>query len=515
MKSRLRIAVTVWLALCATPVARASGGDALFALIIGVNRSVDRSLPVLRYAADDAARFFDLFRLLGARTYLLSDLDANTRRLHPQAAAEAQLPRSAHLDLAVSSLARDLGVARMRGLRSALFVVCAGHGGKRNGQGHIGLQDERLTAGRVESIIAKLGADRTHLIVDACKSEFLARARGPGGQRRPVEGFSGIGHSKLVESVGLLLLTSPTRETHEWEGFQAGVFSHIVRSGLYGAADADGDGRVSYQEIAAFVHRANAAIPNERFRSSVYARPPPGSTLLLDLRRTLRRAINVEPAHHGRYLLEDTRGVRLADFHSGSGQRVRLVHPASGLLYLRRLTEDIEYAVPSAVDVVSLATLAPTTLRTAVRGAAHHAFSLLFALPFDSSIAAGFSLPTLADVSSDEPGIISSRSHRPDWRRIAGWSAIGIGVASLATGATLSLWALSLHNHSPPGESQRDIIQRNGAISRRNTGAIVLYSLAGASAVGAAFLLLWPKAPVTPAAGVGPREASVTLGGRF
>ena len=38
--------------------------------------------------------------------------------------------------------------------------------------------------------------------------------------------------------------------------------------------DTDGDGRISYREIAAFVARANAAIPGERFRPDVFARPP-------------------------------------------------------------------------------------------------------------------------------------------------------------------------------------------------------------------------------------------------
>ena len=75
-----------------------------------------------------------------------------------------------------------------------------------------------------------------------------------------------------------------TGESHEWAGFEAGVFSHEVRSGLFGAADADGDGRVTYAEIAAFVRRANEAIPADRFRPQVLARPPQGDGMLVDLR---------------------------------------------------------------------------------------------------------------------------------------------------------------------------------------------------------------------------------------
>ncbi|HXU82275.1 MAG TPA: hypothetical protein VN914_12820, partial [Polyangia bacterium] len=72
-------------------------GAATFALIIGVNQSPERDLLPLRYADDDAARYRDLFRELGARTHLLASLDENTRRLHPEAAAEAAPARSAAL----------------------------------------------------------------------------------------------------------------------------------------------------------------------------------------------------------------------------------------------------------------------------------------------------------------------------------------------------------------------------------------------------------------------------------
>src|ERR1041384_4037494 len=75
-----------------------TGGRATFALIIGSNQSVDTNLAPLRYADDDAARYLDLFRLLGARTYLLTRLDDNTKRLDTQAAGEASDPKKASSD---------------------------------------------------------------------------------------------------------------------------------------------------------------------------------------------------------------------------------------------------------------------------------------------------------------------------------------------------------------------------------------------------------------------------------
>jgi len=489
------------------------GPTARLAIVIGVNRVDEPGKAPLRYADDDAARYFDLFRLLGAQTYLLTRLDPNTQRVHPQATVEAAAPRRAELDRIVATAARQAATGRRRGVRTVLYFLFAGHADIRQGEGYLGLEDGRLTASMLrDRVIRRVGADETHVIVDACHSYFIASARGPGGKRRPVRGFVDASRSALGESVGLLLSTSAAQLSHEWEGFQAGVFSHAVRSGLYGAADADGDGLVTYREIAAFVERANAAIPNERFRSRVYARHPQGMGTLVDLRGQADRLLTVDPEHHGRYLLEDLRGVRLVDFHSGAGQQVRLLRPGSGPLYLRRLPDGVEYPVPPSDGPVRLAALTPRDPRSATRGAAHHAFSQLFSLPFDRQVVAAFSLPEEVVASAPDTGV--APPGRTRWRRVAGWTALGVGAASLASAVALSLSAHHLSDSVPADEPQLDRVQRNQAIDRRNTGAVVMYSVAGASAVAGVLLLLWPDGPLATAS-AGPGSVNVALGGRF
>src|SRR6267142_7272624 len=97
-----------------------SGRSASFALIIGVNETSDPRLPKLRYADDDAARYLDLFRALGARTFLLTRLDENTRRLHPQAAAEAVEPRVGQLAAQARELRNEVARAHARGISSVV-----------------------------------------------------------------------------------------------------------------------------------------------------------------------------------------------------------------------------------------------------------------------------------------------------------------------------------------------------------------------------------------------------------
>jgi hypothetical protein len=494
-------------ALVALAPAAAHGDAAVVAVIVGVNAGVDPELPLLRYADDDAALYEELFRQLGARTYLLARPDDNTRRLHPRASAEAQPPRRAALDRVIASAAAVVSDARAAGQPTALYFVYAGHGNVRDGESYISLEDDRLTASDLEHrVIDAVSADQMHVIIDACYSGLLARSRGPGGERRPLQQFSRVDGLAADDRIGLLLSTSSARESHEWDGFQAGVFSYEVRSGMYGAADADRDGQISYREIAAFVARANAPIPNERFRPDVYARPPRSGSALVDLRGALHRRIEIDGSLGAHYLLEDERGVRILDFHNGGGQKVALVRPAvAGDLFLRRLDDSREYRLAAgAPDVVAIAGMSPDPPRALGRGAAHASFSMTFSLQFDEDVVRRFEL---APSPAAEPGPVAG----PTWHRPAAWAAFGVGGAALATGVGFAWSARALHDETNPLESQASVVQRNAKIARRNTEAAIFSGVAAAAVATGAVLLLWPDVHLHTIAGVQPAAGGGTV----
>jgi len=496
-----RIAVALGVAVLAiagrSDAQEAHETTATFAILIGSNVSVDAELPPLHYADDDAARYFDLFRLLGARTYLLTRPDENTRRLHPQAAAEALEPRRAALDHVVAQVIADVAQAQARGLETLLYVAYAGHGGVHNGQGYITLEDARLSGSDLAAITTRIPATRVHVIVDACASYSLAYGRGPGGERRPVHGFADTLGLADDPRVGLLLSTSADGKSHEWDALQAGVFSHEVRSALYGAADADGDGRVSYREVAAFVQRANASVPNERYRPEVHARAPRDSDVLVDLRVGLARRIDIDGAHAGHYLLEDSRGVRLLDLHNSPGQGLHVVRPApGGTVYLTRVDMPLEFAIPPSPDVVLVASLTGAPPRAESRGAASDALAQLFAFPFDFGIVDSYREapaqappPMTADTAP-----VASPSGVGRTRRIFGWTAASLGVAGLGTGAVLSVLAVQESNGGSATDNQRTVAARNSRVSTYNTRAAASYIAGGALLGGGVLALLWPEA---------------------
>ncbi|HEX2660709.1 MAG TPA: hypothetical protein VHU40_20655 [Polyangia bacterium] len=515
--------VSMWAARAASaapPPAPAPEPAATFALILGVNASLDPDVPPLQYADDDAARYLDLFRALGARTYLLTRLDQNTRRIHVQAAAEALPPRLDDLRRAVAAAARDVAQARARGLRTQVYVVYAGHGELRDGVEQLTLEDGRLTsASLLHDVIEPIGGDQAHLIADACHASLLAMARGPGGTRRPVNGFVELEAASRAGRLGFLLASSVGGESHEWEGFQSGVFSHEVRSGLYGAADADGDGRVSYAEIAAFVERANAAIVNQRFWPQVLARPPRDSDTLLDLRGRNDRAVVISGADAAaHYLLEDERGVRLLDFHGTGAQDISLVRPtAPGTLYLRRTSDGAERAIPPRDGVVRAAELQVRPPRVQARGALHVAFGQLFSLPFDASDVTSYQQRTDAAEASLRATAArqAAEDARARTRRIIAWTSVGVA-AGAAAGATAALVsAHRIRDAAPAQESQRDAVARNERIDGRNRlgGALVAVA-AGAVGAGLWLFLAGDGNPADPPVQVGLAPTSIDIAAR-
>ena len=70
--------------------------------------------------------------------------------------------------------------------------------------------------------------------------------------------------------VGAVVASTAGAQAHEWDAYGAGIFTHELLSALRGAADVDGNGRIEYSEIAAFITAANRAIadPRARRRSS-------------------------------------------------------------------------------------------------------------------------------------------------------------------------------------------------------------------------------------------------------
>lgn len=494
---------------CALAANPAHGvGSFAQAIVIGANRSVDSELPPLRYADDDAARFAELFEEMGIESHLLTRPDENTRRLHAGVLSRARLPTRAQLALAVAEAKARTAHARLRGDKTLLYVVFAGHGNAEGDRGYVTLEDSRLFAREfLKDIVDQVAANEAHVVIDACRSYLFASSRGAGGTHQPVRGFLAGALGPGMGNTGFLLSSNSSGETHEWEAFQSGVFSHEVRSGLTGAADVDGDGVVSYQEIAAFVDRANANIVNSHYRPEVYARPPRGQTTLMSL-AARRRQLRVDGLATGKhYLVEDSRGVRWADFHAGRGQPLRILLPAGNLpLYVRGVADGQESVLETAAREIVLADQATRSAEAQTRGAAHRAFTRLFSLPFDRQTAMDFGLMQAELATPLELSAVTPTGSEAGWRRGLGIAALATAGAAAAVGGYLIYDNRRLLSATPADVDQRTGDQRNQTIDLNDRRARWLFGGGAAVALGGLALLLWPSQSA-------PLEVSLTDGG--
>lgn len=303
-----------------------------FALVVTNNRSLDTKQADLRYADDDGVAYTQLFdELFGAKhTVLLTVLDADTRALAPGLTG-TPTPTLANLDEAVASLVRAVEAATAKGALAEVFLVFAAHGNVDEGAGYLELLDGRLTATRLEERVIKplAAAKRLHLIIDSCNSYFMLNARKPGGRRWSAQGLTTTPLTSRYPQLGTFISTNAEAESYEWSELQSGIFSYEVRTGLRGAADADADGKVSYQELAAFVERANQDIPNAQYRPRL-AWSAPGdrhATVLVSITGASSRIITSAGAVEQRFIIRDRNGARLADVHQEQGTPLQLLVP--------------------------------------------------------------------------------------------------------------------------------------------------------------------------------------------
>jgi hypothetical protein len=474
-----------------------------FAIVIGNNRAEHARTESLRYADDDALAMHRLLAEAGVNSRLLVTLDADTRLAAPDGNPNGPA-RAADLRREARELQAVMREAATRGPVEFLFFF-SGHGDVEGGEGYLVLEDSRFSRTELYQLLADSPASTNHVFVDACRSYFIAN-RSAGGRREPYAGAFPIERVPAeLSNTGFVLSTSSDRESHEWERYQAGILSHELRSALRGAADADLDGHISYRELAAFLHVANASIPNARFRPDFLVQTPRDAPLKDILSWPPRPApLSIGAEGFGHFYIESARGERLLDAHPALGQRLRLWLPRQRPLFVRSDDGSAESTIFS-LDPVSLSGLEPAPREVATKGGALSlAFAQLFALPFgernvqDSPIVLAGAQERNAPLAVDAPVPFALP------RFVVG----GLAVAGAGAGLTLNAMAIGSHLDAG-GASQTRIDRLNHRIRALNLASLACYAVASAAGLTWTWLKFWPpRDPVTFGAAVVPDEVA-------
>jgi hypothetical protein len=453
-----------------------------FAVVIGNNASLDHRRPDLHYADDDAAKYFAILDTIAPdRAYLLADFDEDTARLFPAMRTRATAPTRTELARVGQEIASRVRAVTGGGGPADVYFVFAGHGDVDQGTGFIELADARFTSDDLEQWLRAIPFTRAHVILDSCNSFFMLSERKPGGRYYATSEDAARSLASKLPNVGVFLSTSAEGESFEWSEIQSGVFSHVVRSGLLGAADADGDGNVSYLELAAFVATATADVSNPNMRPHVFSRGPGGRDDLPIVSRAGRTGAKTFRLTHAapmRLRLRDREAVPLLDANEEAGLPLPVTLPSDwtdGAVIERAGTGGASalletFAIPATPGDVTLASMQPITPRGAGRGPAE-IFQRLFQRPFGPRAVAAFmaeakSAPAPVYGVSEEDAkrmglLLDQIGAAEHGRRLVGGSAF-VGIAALygALGATAFAF-----DRSDPATSKR---------SADTAGAVIL-----------------------------------------
>ncbi len=204
-----------------------------YGILVGTNAGGPGQTP-LRYAEDDARKMAQVLRELGR--YGTSDLRVLIK------------PDGKQVLAAIDDVAQKLKAHQAKGEQAILVFYYSGHA-KANA---FNLGSEELSVATLREKLRALPAQLTLVVLDACQSGQFARVKGA----EPAADFSFNSVSRLgTKGVAVMASSSSQELSQESDELKSSYFTHHLISALRGAADADGDGKVSLDEAYRYAYR--------------------------------------------------------------------------------------------------------------------------------------------------------------------------------------------------------------------------------------------------------------------
>lgn len=305
-------------------VARPARGQAeeRFALLVG-NDLGGAGTQALLYARQDARRIRDVLIRVG------NVKEENVISLLGEDASAVRR--------ALDTLETRVKAAGARGARTTLIVYYSGHAK----DGDLRLGSSRLAMDELRARVTRSQATLKLAIIDACQSGALTRTKGA----RKATAFE-IESTSGAQASGTVMLTSSSfdEDAQESDHIGGSYFSHHFVSGLQGAADRSGDGKVTLAEAYAHAYSRTVASTAEsaagpQHPTFSYDLKGNGDFVLSDYARRREGLRLPAAAPAGTYFLVDTTGVVAAEIDKADNQE-RRVSIAPGIYKVKRRLPD-------------------------------------------------------------------------------------------------------------------------------------------------------------------------------
>lgn len=286
-----------------------------YAVVVGNDVGQPPDVP-LRYAEMDAARVASVLQEVGGvrpeNTVLLQGKDADTVR---------------RALIAVNQRVRSAGHS------TVLLVYYSGHAD--SGALHLG--NTRLELGELEQLVRGSAAAFRLLVLDACRSGALTRVKGG----TPIPPFEiRLGERVAGEGAVFLTSSSASEDSQESDELKGSFFTHALLSGLLGAADENGDGKVTLDEAYRYAYEttlrgSSRTLAGTQHPTFQYDLRGAGDLVLatLDARSPTRAWLELPPNRSWLLFQENADGAVIGEV--GSADRVRRLSLRPGRYFLR------------------------------------------------------------------------------------------------------------------------------------------------------------------------------------
>lgn len=275
-----------------------------FALAVGANRGAADRVP-LRYAVADTERFAQVItRMGGVSANDLTILREPSRKAFLDALAEMRTK-------AVETRAGDS--------RTEVVVYFSGHADESG----LMLGRDTLNYRDLRAALHRMDADIGIAVLDACASGAITRLKG--GQTHPAF-LSDL--STQVQGYAFLASSSENEAAQESDHLQGSYFTHALLSGLRGAADVSGDGKVTLGEAYQFAFGETLAATTT---TQAGAQHPSwdikmagtGDVVLTDVRQTMS-GLSLGGELDGRFFIHNQKRQLIAELHKPAGRTIEL-----------------------------------------------------------------------------------------------------------------------------------------------------------------------------------------------
>jgi hypothetical protein len=221
----------------AVPAASSVPHPFAYGILVGTNVGGEGQ-QTLRYAEDDARKMADVLRQLGR--YGTADLRVLVR------------PDGAHVLAAIDEVAAKMRAHQAKGEQAVLVFYYSGHARA----GSFSLGGEELGVTTLREKLRQIPSTLTLVVLDACQSGQFARIKG-------VEAAADFSYNSVArlttKGIAVMASSSAQELSQESDELHSSYFTHHLIVALRGAADADGDGRVSLDEAYRYAYRRTLA----------------------------------------------------------------------------------------------------------------------------------------------------------------------------------------------------------------------------------------------------------------